>query len=67
VDSEIKLTRENAAGMTVNERLFVAGLLEAFDQAIDDEDVGSVSEILRRVYLDEKTIEAIIYREIRNK
>jgi hypothetical protein len=67
VDSEIKLTRENAAGMTVNERLFVAGLLEAFDQAIDDEDVGSVSEILRRVYLDEKTIEAIIDREIRNK
>jgi hypothetical protein len=48
VGGKTKLAREEAAGMTLNERLFVAGLLEAFDQAVGAKDIGSITEILRR-------------------
>jgi hypothetical protein len=38
-------------GMTVNERLYIAGLIDKFYAATDRKDVGEVLEILRHVEL----------------
>ncbi len=44
------------AGMTVNERLFVSGLLKKFDKAITDRDVMTVISILKTVELTDASI-----------
>jgi hypothetical protein len=48
------------SGMTVNERLFALGLLDAFEQFVDAKEWDECREILRRVYLDEDNVDAII-------
>lgn len=54
----------NFGGMTVNERLFVAGLLGEWDAAIDIADRSSAIEILTRVDLSEDgaawTVDAVL-------
>lgn len=55
---------ENMAGMTVNERLFVCGLLPVFDEAVKDRDRERVAEILRQVKVDEPSIKLTISRLI---
>ena len=52
--------------MTVNERLYVAGMLTDYDKAVERKDVEAISEILRKVYLNEENIKAIIEFEFRN-
>lgn len=47
-------------GMTVNERLFEAGLLNKFDLAVQKKNVEQVVQILRQVQVDESDIDAII-------
>ena len=48
-------------GMTVNERLYVSGLMEAFDEAVRVNDSEEVSKILKKVEItDEAAIEAIL-------
>lgn len=47
-------------GMTVNERLYVAGLLNSFDKAIQNKDVDLVISILRQVELTGSNIDDII-------
>ena len=47
-------------GMTVNERLYVAGLLNSFDKAIQDKDVDLVISVLRQVELTGSNIDDII-------
>lgn len=47
-------------GMTVNERLFVSGLLDSFDSAIANKDVDRVIKILKEVELTEENINAIL-------
>lgn len=54
------LTEREAAGMTVNERLYGAGLLEAFDRAVSTRDVSRLREILTSVYLAEPEIFAVV-------
>ena len=39
------------AGMTLNERLFTAGLLDRFDQAVRDGDRSVMAELLAQVDL----------------
>jgi hypothetical protein len=41
----------NFAGMTTNERLFTAGLMDAFDSAIEARDRDSAIELLGQVDL----------------
>lgn len=41
------------AGMTVNERLYHFGLIEAFDTAVESRQLSSVVEVLRRAKLTE--------------
>ena len=48
-------------GMTVNERLYVSDLIDAFDQAAKEKDVEKVVEILKEVEItDESAIEDIL-------
>ena len=54
---------KNFEGMTVNERLFEAGLLDAFDLAVNKQDRKMLIEILKRVALSDEqansTVDAI--------
>ena len=50
---------EGLSGMTVNERLYVSGLMEEFDKA-KDTDKGSAKEILRWLSVDKNSIDMII-------
>jgi hypothetical protein len=54
------LTELEASGMTVNERLFVSGSLEAFDDATARKDRAALAEILGRLFLTDNEIAAII-------
>jgi hypothetical protein len=47
-------------GMTVNERLYVSGMLEKFDKAVDKKDVSEVISILEKVELTETSIHPIL-------
>ena len=49
------------AGMTVNERLYVSGLIDEFDEAAEKKDTEKVRAILEKVELtDESTIKPIL-------
>jgi hypothetical protein len=50
-------------GMTVNERLYVSGLMEDFDMLVSLKDVEGVIKILEKVEItDEPTIKSILER-----
>jgi hypothetical protein len=46
--------------MTVNERLFVAGLVDEFDRAVRARDEQSLKRILRDVEVSDDNIDAIL-------
>lgn len=48
------------AGMTVNERLYVSGLMEEFDKAVADKNVDKVILILKKVDLSDLSIDPIL-------
>ena len=48
------------SGMTVNERLFALGLLDAFDQFVDAKDWEECRSILRRAHIGEDNVDAIV-------
>ncbi len=50
----------NYQGMTVNERLYVSGLLPLFDKAVSDKNIETIKEILNNVGLPEDDISEII-------
>ena len=56
----------NFAGMTVNERLFSAGLLPEWDDAIADQNRGKLAELLDQVQLKDQSSE-IIESALRNR
>ena len=51
--------------MTVNERLYVSGLFDEFDKAVNERDENVLRAILEQVYLTSENIEAIIRSEFR--
>lgn len=53
-------SREELKGMTTNERLFVTGMMNAFDEAVRERDSGKVRSILRSIFVDEASIENIV-------
>ena len=46
--------------MTVNERLYVSGLIDAFYKAIEEKDVNKVILILKEVELTDESIDPIL-------
>lgn len=48
------------AGMTVNERLYVSGLMDAFDEAVEKKNTEKVRAILEKVELAEESIKPIL-------
>lgn len=56
--------RQNIGGMTLNERLSVAGLVEQFDNAIDSGDRQRAIELLLRVAMSDasaaETVDAVL-------
>ena len=53
--------------MTVNDALFVDGLIEEYDTAVNRKDVKAITEILKKVHLNEAEIDAIINFEFRKE
>lgn len=47
-------------GMTVNERLYVSGLIDEFYKAVEKKDIEAVISILKRVELSNNQIEPIL-------
>jgi molecular chaperone GrpE (heat shock protein) len=47
-------------GMTVNERLYVSGLMDEFDRAVEERDIERVRSILTNVELTEESIRPIL-------
>lgn len=47
-------------GMTVNERLYVSGLIDRFYVAVKEKDIDAAISILKAVDLGEKNIRAIL-------
>jgi len=58
-----QLTEKDAAGMTVNERLYLSGLMDDFEKAAAERNRTESKSILERVYLDPETVEAVIRSE----
>jgi hypothetical protein len=54
------LTPNEAGGMTVNERLWAAGLLDVFDEAIERKNETRFREICQRVFLGPENIQALV-------
>lgn len=52
--------QDDLAGMTVNERLFVRGLIEDFDTAVRSGNERRLREILQTVKVDAASIEKIV-------
>jgi reverse gyrase len=48
------------AGMTVNERLYVSGLMDEFDKAVSEKNTTEVVRILRMVELGQESINPIL-------
>ena len=51
---------DNFDGMTVNERLYVGGLIDKFDLAVRNRQHEEVREILLKVHVDESSIKEIL-------
>ena len=48
-------------GLTVNERLYVSGLMEDFDKAVEQKDISKIIYILEKVEItDESAIKPIL-------
>ncbi len=52
--------------MTVNERLWVANLMDDFDKAITERNEAEMKAILEKVYLSPENIEPIINKHLGN-
>ena len=46
--------------MTVNERLYISGLIDTYDQAIKENNRDKIISILSSLEINEKTIEMIL-------
>jgi molecular chaperone GrpE (heat shock protein) len=47
-------------GMTVNERLYVSGLIDKFDSAVKRKNVNEIRLILKKVELTESSVNDIL-------
>ena len=59
------LTEKEALGMTVNERLYVAGLIDDFDEAVSQNNKLRLKFILEKIYLSPENIQVIIEQSLK--
>jgi hypothetical protein len=60
-EEEARDSSERAlSGMTVNERLYLTGQFDAFDSAVKADDIEALRRILKRCFLGNENIDAII-------
>ncbi len=50
----------NYAGMTVNERLYLSGLMDGFDEAVEEKNAVRVRSILEGTELTEEAIKPVL-------
>ena len=48
------------AGMTVNERLFISGLMDKFDIAVKNKNIDSLIAVLKEIELTDVSIDQIL-------
>lgn len=51
-------------GMTVNERLYVSGLIDKFDAAVKTQNIDEIINILKEVDIDEKKLIKAILKSL---
>ncbi|MGI8544147.1 MAG: hypothetical protein ACR2MD_11825 [Aridibacter sp.] len=51
--------------MTVNERLFLSGLINEFDEAVAQKDELKLKSILENIYLSQENIQIIVEQELK--
>ncbi len=56
----VRIAMSELSGMTVNERLFHKGLVDAFDHAARKQDIATLRDILRNIELDEQGITDVV-------
>lgn len=54
------MTGDKYTGMTVYERLYVSGLINEYDKAVERKDAQKIQEILEKVELTKPNIEPIL-------
>jgi hypothetical protein len=54
---------EKYKGTTVNERLYLSGLMSKFDKAVEEKDVNAAISILKQVELTDENINPILKNE----
>lgn len=55
-----KSLEQKYAGMTINERLYLSGLMDEFDKAVKDRDIERLRGILSNLELTNESIEPIL-------
>ncbi len=61
------LLKQSIHGMTVNERLFALGLLKEFEDAVAKRDSLHMRSVLRKCFIDDRSIQAIVDKHIGKK
>jgi hypothetical protein len=57
---QTNFTSKEAAGLTVNERLWLSGQMQAFDDAIAETNEAEFRAICKSVFLDESNIKVLV-------
>ena len=60
-----ELSEKEVLGMTVNERLYLSGLMNDFDEAVAQNDELKLRSILEKIHLSQKNIQIIIEQELK--
>ncbi len=59
------LSEKEVLGMTVNERLYLSGLINDFDEAVAQNDKSKLKSILEKIHLSQENIQIIIEQELK--
>ncbi len=59
-------TQNEYSGMTVNERLFHAGLINDFDKSIEQQNRVKLIHILEKVFLSQENIDVVVKKYIKD-
>ena len=62
-DNQLSGMNNKYGGMTVNERLYLSGLMSQFYKALLEKDITTVISILKQVELNEQNVNAILKSE----